>query len=356
MASRLVLVVLMFIIPTITARFKDHIVGDEAGWRLGFDYQAWANAKKFHVGDKLVFKYGVGSHNVYKVNGTGFQNCIRPPLSEALTTGNDTVVLATPGRKWYICGVGKHCENGMKFAITVFPLKEKTPSPPTPPLTYGKTFIVGDGAGWKLGFDYQAWAYGKKFQVGDKLVFNYPVGAHNVHKVNGTGFQNCIRPPLSEALTTGSDTVVLATPGRKWYICGVGQHCQNGMKLLITVFPRQKVAAPTPSPPLTYGKEFIVGDEAGWRLGFDYQAWAYGKKFQVGDKLVFKYGVGAHNVFKVNGTQFQGCISPPAKDALSSGYDTIVLATPGNKWYICGVGQHCQNGMKLALTVMPRRH
>ncbi|KAG8649865.1 hypothetical protein MANES_08G155300v8, partial [Manihot esculenta] len=97
------------------------IVGDDAGWRLGFDYQAWAKGKHFRVGDKLVFQYYPGDHNVFKVNGTGFQNCIRPPPTEALTTGNDTIVLATPGRKWYICGVAQHCEKGMKLFLTVLP-------------------------------------------------------------------------------------------------------------------------------------------------------------------------------------------------------------------------------------------
>lgn len=32
-------------------------------------------------------------------------------------------------------------------------------------------------------------------------------------------------------------------------------------------------------------KEIIVGDEAGWKLDFNYQDWAKGKDFQVGDKL-----------------------------------------------------------------------
>ena len=106
-------------------------------------------------------------------------------------------------------------------------------------------------------------------------------------RVNGTGFQNCVRPPVSEALTTGYDTIVLATPGRKWYICGVGKHCEYGMKLFIIVLPLKVSAPPTkPSVPVgSYGKEFIVGDEAGWRLGFDYQAWAKDKYFRVGDKL-----------------------------------------------------------------------
>ncbi|XP_015899794.3 double-stranded RNA-binding protein 1 isoform X1 [Ziziphus jujuba] len=67
-----------------------------------------------------VFQYPVGAHNVFKVNATSFQNCIVPPPDQALMTGNDTIVLASPGKKWYICGVGKHCETGgQKLAITV---------------------------------------------------------------------------------------------------------------------------------------------------------------------------------------------------------------------------------------------
>ncbi|KAG8648023.1 blue copper protein [Manihot esculenta] len=107
------------IVPSTTLA-KDYIVGDDSGWTTNYDYQAWAQGKNFMVGDTLVFKYPVGIHNVFKVNGTGFQNCSVPPLNEALTSGNDTIVLATPGRKWYICGVGKHCEVGnQKLAITV---------------------------------------------------------------------------------------------------------------------------------------------------------------------------------------------------------------------------------------------
>jgi hypothetical protein len=32
-----------------------------------------------------------------------------------------------------------------------------------------KTYMVGDGAGWDTGVDYDAWARGKKFKVGDTL-------------------------------------------------------------------------------------------------------------------------------------------------------------------------------------------
>ncbi|WOG87360.1 hypothetical protein DCAR_0206584 [Daucus carota subsp. sativus] len=121
-----------------------------------------------------------------------------------------------------------------------------------PALVSAKEFMVGDQKGWTINFDYQQWAQDKEFHVGDKLIFSYPVGAHNVFKVNGTGFQNCIKPALSEALTSGNDTIVLATPGRKWYICGVGQHCAaGGQKLLIVVNPG--AMSPSVSPSQSFG-------------------------------------------------------------------------------------------------------
>ncbi|XP_031247917.1 stellacyanin-like [Pistacia vera] len=120
-----------------------------------------------------------------------------------------------------------------------------------PKFNSAKEFIVGDDSGWTINFDYKAWAEGKDFQVGDTLVFNYPVGVHNVFRVNGTDFQNCSKPPLSEALRSGNDKIVLATPGRKWYICGVAKHCENAnQKLFINVLPQTQSpgAAPAPSP------------------------------------------------------------------------------------------------------------
>ncbi|XP_047337961.1 blue copper protein 1a-like [Impatiens glandulifera] len=121
-----------------------HVVGDDKGWTLNFDYQAWAQGKEFRVGDKLVFNYNKDSHNVLKVNGTGFQQCnATSAIGEALISGNDIVTLATPGRKWYICGIGKHCEVGnMKLVITVI-LPQDGPGSPAPSPT--GTSIAGAG-------------------------------------------------------------------------------------------------------------------------------------------------------------------------------------------------------------------
>ena len=81
-------------------------------------------------------------------------------------------------------------------------------------------------------------------------VFKYTAGRHNVFKVNGTAFTNCTIPPTNEAITTGNDVITLSTLGRKWYICGVNDHCANyGQKLVITVLEESESPAPAPSNP-----------------------------------------------------------------------------------------------------------
>ena len=66
-----------------------------------------------------VSRYPEGAHNVLRVNGTGSQR-VAPASPEALASGNDVITLASPGSKWHICGVGKHCYSGnMKLVIAV---------------------------------------------------------------------------------------------------------------------------------------------------------------------------------------------------------------------------------------------
>ncbi|PRQ17931.1 putative cupredoxin [Rosa chinensis] len=134
------------------------------------------------------------------------------------------------------------------------------------PTILATDFIVGDDKGWTINVDYQVWARGKLFYVGDNLVFNYPEGAHNVLKVNGTGFQECAAPAGTVALTSGQDVINLATPGRKWYICGVSKHCEVGpQKLFITVMPAS--FAPSPSPSTSAATTSAVnGARFGWMI------------------------------------------------------------------------------------------
>ncbi|ONK74279.1 uncharacterized protein A4U43_C03F4620 [Asparagus officinalis] len=204
------IVVVFAALPSL-ARATTHYVGDHYGWNLNFDYAAWAKGRHFYVGDKLVFKYPKGYHNVYKVDGYDFNKCKVPPLNEAMDTGYDIITLTTPGRKWYICGkaYGKHCMMGQKLFIYVKPEPYMPPKPPVG--RHPVHHFVGDAFGWKLTFDYAAWVPLKMFVV----------------------------PQATEALTSGYDVIKLTSPGRKWYICGKahGKHCQMGQKLFIFVKP-----------------------------------------------------------------------------------------------------------------------
>lgn len=85
------------------------------------------------------------AHNVFRVDGNGFQECTAPAETEAPVTENDVVTLTTPGRKWYICGVGQHCEAGkQRLAITVL---AQSDTPAASPLSSN-----GGGGGSSVAF------------------------------------------------------------------------------------------------------------------------------------------------------------------------------------------------------------
>ncbi|VAI23043.1 unnamed protein product [Triticum turgidum subsp. durum] len=111
----------------------EHMIGDDKGWTLNFNYSAWAETKHFVAGDTLVFKYNSPAHNVVEVGGPDFLKCSQPANAVVLTTGEDRVTLDKAGRKWFFCGVGQHCENGMKLKITILETAPPTPQPAPPP-------------------------------------------------------------------------------------------------------------------------------------------------------------------------------------------------------------------------------
>ncbi|KAL3498736.1 hypothetical protein ACH5RR_041468 [Cinchona calisaya] len=185
------------------------VAKDNRGWKLNFDYQTWAQEREFNVG---------GKHNIVVGDENGWK----------------------PNFDYQACAQGK--EFNVRDSLIAFVATIVAP-------TMAKEFVVGDKNGWKLGVNYQEWAAGKEFYVGDTLVFNYKVGAHNVIKVNGTEFQQCAKPLKTPPLTTGHDVITLAAPGKKWYICGIGNHCKTGpMKLVINVLGSSETPSPAPAP------------------------------------------------------------------------------------------------------------
>lgn len=101
-----------------------------------------------------VFKYTQGSHNVHRLSIVGdFQQCTTPETTN-LISGNDVITLASPGKKWYACGVSDHCSKGMKLAINVISdLQSPSPAPGSDPNTPGASAASGYS-----GFMSCAWA------------------------------------------------------------------------------------------------------------------------------------------------------------------------------------------------------
>ncbi|XP_059290250.1 blue copper protein-like [Lycium ferocissimum] len=126
MASTAFLIALVVVVMvTAPVMATDHWVGDEQGWKLNFDYKIWAATKEFHSSST-----SKEPHNVYSADEEAFQSCIARYFVSPLISGNDVITLTTPGKRWLLCGVGKHCENGMKLAINVLPqLASPAPSP-----------------------------------------------------------------------------------------------------------------------------------------------------------------------------------------------------------------------------------
>lgn len=53
------------------------------------------------------------------------------------------------------------------------------------------------------------------------------------------------------------------------------------MALIPLLFVAMMAAVAAPA----LGVDYVVGDEAGWKLNVNYTAWAQGKEFHVGDRL-----------------------------------------------------------------------
>ncbi|KAL7150202.1 hypothetical protein ABFS83_05G094700 [Erythranthe nasuta] len=136
------------------------------------------------------------------------------------------------------------------------------------PAAFATDYTVGDDSGWKLDVNYTTWAEGKTFRVGDTITFMYAPGVHNVMKVNGTDFQKCASSnETAVPRTTGNDVIPLMTPGKKWYICTIGEHCSKGMKLVITVWAAEgPTPAPSPATSAATGAEVFASRTCMWML------------------------------------------------------------------------------------------
>jgi hypothetical protein len=68
---------------------------------------------------------------------------------------------------------------------------------------------------------------------------------------------------------------------------------------------------------------------------------------------VFKYAKGRHTVVQATAASFAACSDANSLGVWSSGDDRVTLNTSGHWWFFCGVGNHCKQGMKFNVTVLP---
>ncbi|XP_004306982.1 PREDICTED: uclacyanin-3-like [Fragaria vesca subsp. vesca] len=116
-----------------------------------------------------------------------------------------------------------------------------------PAAVFGADHIVGDDQGWNSGVDYETWASGKTFTVGDTLVFNF-LSNHEVDEVSLADYNGCSSSNTIKNYDSSPAKITLSKAGPSYYICPTPGHCASGMKLLVNA-----VAAGTPSatPPTT---------------------------------------------------------------------------------------------------------
>ncbi|KAG6540900.1 hypothetical protein Mapa_017693 [Marchantia paleacea] len=90
-----------------------------------------------------------------------------------------------------------------------------------------------------------------------------------------------------------------------------------------------------------------VGGNSGWILN--------GRKYtnlrlKSKDVAVFRYRAGEHNVVQVSKADYDSCNSRKPIKTYSTGYDKVAFKA-GTYYFICGIGNHCQNNMKVTISV-----
>ncbi|PON63201.1 Cupredoxin [Parasponia andersonii] len=116
---------------------------------------------------------------------------------------------------------------GCSFIIMVAMLKGAT----------ADLYVAGDSLGWTIPPNtsfYSDWASSKTFEIGDQVLFNWTgTWTHNVAELSTREeYESCTKP----GIVIGSGyTANLTSNGSRFFICTVDNHCDLGMKMIVTV-------------------------------------------------------------------------------------------------------------------------
>ncbi|KAI5070191.1 hypothetical protein GOP47_0014534 [Adiantum capillus-veneris] len=101
-----------------------------------------------------------------------------------------------------------------------------------------------------------------------------------------------------------------------------------------------------------HAEQYNVGGDSGWILNVNYTAWAEKYEYLTGDSLLFKYISPRHSVLQVTKEDYEECKTSNALFSDDKGDTTFPLTTEGQYWFICGVNDHCSQGMKFTINVL----
>ncbi|KAK9075387.1 hypothetical protein SSX86_003710 [Deinandra increscens subsp. villosa] len=107
------------------------------------------------------------------------------------------------------------------------------------------TYIVGDSSGWDISTNLDTWEQGKKFVVGDVLVFQY-ASTDSVCEVGQESFRTCNTTNVIKCSSDGNTSIPLSSPGERYFFCGNRLYCYSGMKLDVIVERNQSALAEAP--------------------------------------------------------------------------------------------------------------
>ncbi|CAO2210204.1 unnamed protein product [Urochloa humidicola] len=114
-------------------------------WDMQTDYAQWVKTRTFHPGDKITFTYSPELHDVVEVSEAGYDACSSANNISASRTGNDVVLLAAPGTRYFLCSLTGHCDNGMKIRVDVV---AAAPGPASGPSSSAAAAAAAPSAYW----------------------------------------------------------------------------------------------------------------------------------------------------------------------------------------------------------------
>lgn len=76
------------------------------------------------------FTYPPGIHNVLEVKKADYDSCTNSTPIATHSSGDDKIVIKSPGHRFFICGVPGHCAAGQKLNVRV--LKTRSSDAPSP--------------------------------------------------------------------------------------------------------------------------------------------------------------------------------------------------------------------------------